>query len=1192
MNIYKPHINISTERILKAVLDIDIDVYESWDNNYKSIALDLASEIFILHSNPFVQPEHVFHNVISRLDAYKESIDQEQYDFLYHRFTIFYREYQELQELRERIKKHLRDFLPEEVVGDSPHSLVQNATDATGLNMELPLLVLFPETTEQVQEIVRSAQEMGYSIVPRGGGSGLTGGAIPALRNSVILSISKLKTIFEVDAENMLLHAQAGVITADAIQAAEEKGLLFTVDPASKSASSLGGNIAENAGGPYAFEYGTTLDNIYSYKMVRPDGEIVTIRRRDHPWHKIYPEEQVDFEITDQSGAVLDMISLQGDEIRSSGLGKDVTNKYLGGLPGVQKEGVDGIITEACFTLHKKLKYSQTLCLEFFGSSMHNAALVIKDLVNLRDQIRKQSSLVTMSALEEFGSKYVRAIQYEKKSERYEGDPISVLLVQLDSDNKRILRDTVWTIVDIAENYDNVDVLVAENKEQTARFWEDRHRLSAISKKTSGFKINEDVVIPLDKIPEFSDFLESINLKYLAIAYRSALHKILDLPGIDSDDEFINMELDITNKLLHGEILDHVAAEQDFSLQIHYFFQDLFSRYPEQKQVLQKIEETLYSTRLEIANHMHAGDGNCHVNIPVHANNVEMLHQAEQAVDRVFKKVLDLGGQVSGEHGIGITKIGYLSPEKIDELSKYRRRVDPSGIMNPEKLSSQELVVAPYTFSWDRLIQDFSTTDLPDKERLSQQLKHIQICTRCGKCKQVCPMYYPEKGMLYHPRNKNISMGALLEALLYTQSVNESEQPDSDLLTQLKELIGFCTACGKCMTICPVKIDSADVTINIRSYLESGFQQGFSLKSKMLSFLGEEPERIQAMAKLATLGQNIQNKTIRFLPSFWRRRAENPMFQAPGPKLEFGQLHELLETSSGNIFFPKKENWDGRSAVLYFPGCGSALFYPSIGLGSVNELLRAGYAVVLSPDHQCCGYPLHSAGCAETFEKNKRRNTGQFQQLLDQASANGLEVKALLTSCGTCRAALENYDLEERLGPDLKSYDVVQFLSSSLQEEHRSFVQGKEDIVFHSSCHHAFHQVSPGKADEMYSETLKNILNKEVHISDYCCAESGLGALTNPKVYNRLRKRKKKTLKELLNDENLKVQHILVSCPSCKIGISRSLIALHSDVNALHTVEYISQQTYGNNFKNLIKKEIMDQKERSLPALDPATPME
>ncbi len=1157
MNIHNPHINISENRLIATVLQIEPDNFYNWSMELQSTGLDLASELFVLYSNPFVQPETVKSSVLGRLEEFKPSLSEQDYEFFQDKIQDFWDEFQILQKQKQEIIHRLKAYLPAENVVDSPHALVQCATDATGLIMELPLLVIFPESTEQVQSVILLARDLGFYIVPRGGGSGLTGGAVPALRKSVILSTSRLKEIFLVDTKQRLLCAQSGVITLEAIKAAQEKGLLFTVDPASKSASSLGGNIAENAGGPYAFEYGTTLDNIYSYKMVRPDGQIIQVVHKDHPWHKIYQDQEVTFQILDQQGDLLDKVRLQGKDIRSPGLGKDVTNKFLGGLPGVQKEGVDGIITEACFTLHPELKYSQTLCLEFFGSSMHNAALVIKDLVHLRDRIREQSNLVTMSALEEFGVKYVQAIQYEKKSNRYEGEPISVLLIQLDSNNKRILRDTVWTLVDIAEHYDNVDILVAQNRVQAAQYWEDRHRLSAISKKTSGFKINEDIVIPLDKIPEFSDFLESINLKYLALAYLEALHKAGKLPAIDPRDQFLQMETDIANRILQGEILEFVPGEQDFALQIHYFFQDLFHRYPEQKSALQQVEEELFFSRLEIANHMHAGDGNCHVNIPVHANNPQMHGQAEQAVDRIFSKVLSLDGQVSGEHGIGITKIKYLSADKIQALKEYKAIVDPDNIMNPEKLSSKKLVIAPYTISWDRLIQDFSIADLPHKEQLARQLKHIQICTRCGKCKQVCPMYYPQKGFLHHPRNKNISLGLLLEALLYTQAATGSSDLDQDLLAQLQEMMAYCTACGKCMATCPVKIDSAEVTIELRSYLEREAKHGLGLKSKVLNLLGKEPERIQLAAKAAVLGQNIQSKAVRFLPSFWKRRLQNPIFKDPGPRLDRQQLSDILDLSAGNLFLPIRPA--GRpKAVIFFPGCGAGLFFSGIALASIYHLLDNGFAVLLPKEHKCCGYPMLSAGCTETFNRNMVNNIDHFKELTAQAKRHDLEIQHLLTSCGTCRAAFENYPLQKELSANITMQDIFQFLHPFLKASNNELLAGNDKIIFHSSCHTALSTVDNTQADKIYCQKLEDIMQTNVNISEYCCAESGLGALTSPQVYNKLRKRKKESLQDITskNGNNIK---ILVSCPSCKIGISRILITDKSGAEVFHTMEYISK---------------------------------
>ena len=376
----------------------------------------IASEAFFIRCNPFVPRNVLQQQVMGKMKHLENTGRNKGLLPITRKLERFWDQEKAHEQFKSTVKSELEHILDAKKVDDAPGTLVQFATDATGLHMELPMMAVFPEDTTEVQGIVRLANALGFYIVPRGGGTGLTGGAIPGLQKSIIVSLSRMKAIQDVDTHNRLLKTQTGVITLDAIKAAREHNLLFTVDPASKAASSIGGNVSENAGGPLAFEYGTTIDNIASYTMVLPQGEVITVVRRDHPRHKIYPWDTAIFDVYAENGNLLQTIELNGEAVRAPGLGKDVTNKYLGGLPGIQKEGVDGIITEVTFILHPRLTYSQTLCLEFFGSSMHFAAQVIKDLVSLRDTIRERSQSVSMTALEEFGSQYIRAIQYAKKS--------------------------------------------------------------------------------------------------------------------------------------------------------------------------------------------------------------------------------------------------------------------------------------------------------------------------------------------------------------------------------------------------------------------------------------------------------------------------------------------------------------------------------------------------------------------------------------------------------------------------------------------------------------------------------------------------------------------------------------------------------------------------------------------------------
>ena len=147
---------------------------------------------------------------------------------------------------------------------------------------------------------------------------------------------------------------------------------------------------------------------------------------------------------------------------------------------------------------------------------------------------------------------------------------------------------------------------------------------------------------------------------------------------------------------------------------------------------------------------MHAGDGNCHVNIPVNSNDLHMLEIAEEAAMRVMAEAQEMGGAVSGEHGIGITKIAFLGKDKMGAIREFKNRVDPRDVFNPAKLTQRELPVRPFTFSFNRLIEDIRQSGLPDKDRLISLLASVQMCTRCGKCKQVSPMMYPECSYHFH----------------------------------------------------------------------------------------------------------------------------------------------------------------------------------------------------------------------------------------------------------------------------------------------------------------------------------------------------------------------------------------------------------------------------------------------------------
>ena len=1169
-----PHISISPDYVVNRILRINIDDFAEWPESVRHLAIAIAEELFLVAYNPFINVETVRNSVHARFERESMALAHYFANAIGEGITMFWSAYEAERSFREELISALRNILPNECILSSPSALVASATDATDLRMELPLLVVEPDSAEQVAALVKLANDMKFALIPRGGGSGMTGGAVPARKRTVIVSLTRLTKIGPIDLENMTVTVEAGAITQNVIKAVDAAGALFSVDPASKQAASIGGNVSENAGGPSAFEYGTTLDNLLWWRMVTPTGEIISVERENHPRHKILPEETAVFVVKDISGGVRNVIHLRGDEIRLPGLGKDVTNKALGGLPGMQKEGVDGIITEACFIIHPKPKFKRVMVLEFFGRSMHPAAVVVRELVGLRNRIRQEGDYAHLSALEEFNAKYVQAIEYKRKSQKYEGLPISVIILQVDGDDPYLLDKCVNDIVCVVEEQDNVDIIVAQDDKEGERFWEDRHRLSAIAKRTSGFKLNEDVVIPMDRIPDFALFLEQLNLECTAQAYRYALQEVGRLPGFPMEDKEFNREFSFASKVASGDNPQAELSDTELWKRAEAFLAGMGQKYAHLDKKIGKIRDYMEASRIVVASHMHAGDGNCHVNIPVNSNDAHMLEEAEETAARVMAECQEMGGEVSGEHGIGITKISFLGKSKMDALRAFKERVDPRDVMNPAKLVHRELPVRPFTFSFNRLINDIHASGLPDKEKLISLLSTVQVCTRCGKCKQVCSMCYPERSMQYHPRNKNMVLGMLLEAVYYSQ-VNKGAI-DDNLLRWLRDLVEHCTACGRCLANCPVKIPSGEVALTLRSLLEHENAGGHPIKKRALEWLVHDvSSRVPKAAKMASLGQKVQNKLLGVVPSVWKKRMQSPIFAGSGPKMGYTNLYESLRLHRGSVFAPK-EVTPGMPCVLYFPGCGGSLFYDRIGLAAIMLLLHTGYAVAVPPRHLCCGYPLLAAGMDTEYEDNMAQNRQYLASMLRNLIKQGFDVRYLATACGSCRDSLARMKLNEQF-PQLEQKDVSQIVLPLLQHEGMEApVAPGTNVLYHAACHCEWAGVPTLKGQAQLTGALEQLCKVKVSTIPGCCGESGMGAVTSPTIYNLLRARKKERLAKAFEPQPQTgacyAGPILVGCPSCKIGIARCLIQLKEKHPVLHVLEWLANQVDGEDRRQRFRR--------------------
>ena len=167
---------------------------------------------------------------------------------------------------------------------------------------------------------------------------------------------------------------------------------MFAVDPTSIEASCIGGNVAMNAGGKKAVLWGTAVDNLAWWRMVDPDGNWLEVERIGHNLGKIHDAPEVTFTLTWRDGREpaasarilrTETLQMPGQSFRKAGLGKDVTDKFLGGLPGVQKEGVDGLITSARWVVHRMPKHIRTVCLEFFGQARDAIPSIVEIIARL-----------------------------------------------------------------------------------------------------------------------------------------------------------------------------------------------------------------------------------------------------------------------------------------------------------------------------------------------------------------------------------------------------------------------------------------------------------------------------------------------------------------------------------------------------------------------------------------------------------------------------------------------------------------------------------------------------------------------------------------------------------------------------------------------------------------------------------------
>ena len=210
--------------------------------------------------------------------------------------NAFENEFAETWKLRKKVHKRLAQVTRKDNIQFDGLARVSHVTDATDWRVEYPFVVVHPDSEEECAPIVKACIELGLTLIPRGGGTGYSGGAIPLTRLSAVINTEKLDTLGAVAHIALpgvpqpvaTIRCGAGVVTKRAMEAADDAGLVWACDPTSADASCIGGNVAMNAGGKKAVLWGTALDNLASWRMVTPDADWLEVERLDHNLGKIH----------------------------------------------------------------------------------------------------------------------------------------------------------------------------------------------------------------------------------------------------------------------------------------------------------------------------------------------------------------------------------------------------------------------------------------------------------------------------------------------------------------------------------------------------------------------------------------------------------------------------------------------------------------------------------------------------------------------------------------------------------------------------------------------------------------------------------------------------------------------------------------------------------------------------------------
>jgi len=353
----------------------------------------------------------------------------------------------------------IRNIVGKENVAEDKETRICYSYDATNLRY-LPDLIVYPFNREQISAILKLANEARFPVIPRGAGTGFTGGTLP-VEGGVVLVLTKMNRVLQIDPENLVAVVEPGVVTYHLQQEVEKIGLFYPPDPASLKSSTIGGNVAECAGGPRAVKYGVTKDYVLGLEVVLPTGEIINT----------------------------------GVQTVKSVVGYDLTKLLVG------SEGTLGIITKIILRLLPLPKAKRTMLAMF--ADIESAATTVSQII---------SSRIIPATLEFMDNATIRCVE----DYLHMGLPVeagALLIIEVDG-APEVLNGEVGEIQKICQANRAIETKVAKDDKEAEELWKARRAVSSAVVKLNPTKINEDVTVPRSKVANLLRQMEAISKKH------------------------------------------------------------------------------------------------------------------------------------------------------------------------------------------------------------------------------------------------------------------------------------------------------------------------------------------------------------------------------------------------------------------------------------------------------------------------------------------------------------------------------------------------------------------------------------------------------------------------------------------------------------------------------------------------------